>query len=219
MIDVIDGDTLDARIDGVTERVRLIGIDTPEVGECYYDEATNRLTQLVAGEYVELVKDVSETGPYGRLLRYVFLGNQHINLQMVSEGYAVAAEYPPDTAYADVFAQAEDNAQTAHLGRWGHCDDDQPLVDGVCGFNDGVMLSSAPVTGLCYAGTPSAVSGTGPWTWTCEGSTDASCSADVYTLPPEPGPEPNTILCNDGTRSPTCYTCRRGCCSHHGGCR
>ena len=52
---VVDGDTLDVRIGGRTERVRVIGVDTPEVGECYATEATRRLTALIAKRQVRLV--------------------------------------------------------------------------------------------------------------------------------------------------------------------
>ena len=57
---IVDGDTIDVVTDVGTFRVRLIGIDTPEVGDCYYQEATNRLSSLIAGQAVTLVKDVSE---------------------------------------------------------------------------------------------------------------------------------------------------------------
>lgn len=83
---IVDGDTLDANIDGLPQRVQLIGIDTPEVGECFYDEATIRLTQLALSNDAQLVKDVSETDRSDRLLRYVFVDGNHINLQMVREG-------------------------------------------------------------------------------------------------------------------------------------
>ncbi len=57
--------------DAGTFRVRLIGIDTPELGDCYYQEAKNRLASLIAGHAVALVKDVSEVDRYGRLLRWL----------------------------------------------------------------------------------------------------------------------------------------------------
>ena len=59
-----------------------------------------------------------------------------------------------------------------------------PVINGLCGPADGQTFTSAPTTDLCAAGTPSAVSGTGPWTWTCDGSnggTNASCSANLAT--------------------------------------
>ena len=126
---IVDGDTLDvlrAYFDGVdwvqmTFRVRLIGIDAPEVGDCYYNEAKNRLASLVSGQTGWLVKVVSEVDRYGRLLRYIYTGGQHINKTMIDEGYAVAVEYPPDTAHAAVFAAAESEARDASLGLWGTC--------------------------------------------------------------------------------------------------
>ena len=71
---IVDGDTIDVEIGGATYRVRYIGIDTPERGDCYFDEAKDKNAELVLGQYVRLVKDVSETDRYGRLLRYVYVG-------------------------------------------------------------------------------------------------------------------------------------------------
>ena len=68
--DVIDGDTI--VINGST-RVRLIEVDAPEMGECYYSESKEALNSLVGGKYVRLEKDASGVDGFGRLLRYVFL--------------------------------------------------------------------------------------------------------------------------------------------------
>lgn len=78
VVRVIDGDTIE--IEG-GDRVRYIGIDTPETVDprkpvqCYGQEASNKNKELVEGKTVELEKDVSETDKYGRLLRYVWLGD------------------------------------------------------------------------------------------------------------------------------------------------
>ena len=76
-----------------------------------------------------MIKDVSERDRFGRLLRYVYLGAQHINRTMVREGYAVAAEFPPDTAKAGVLAAAEAAAKAGNLGLWGDCGDPDPDPD------------------------------------------------------------------------------------------
>ena len=79
VVHVVDGDTIDVRIDGKEYRVRYIGIDTPETvhptrgEEPYGREASNRNKQLVSGQTVYLEQDVSETDRYGRLLSYVWL--------------------------------------------------------------------------------------------------------------------------------------------------
>lgn len=69
---VVDGDTVEVSRDGVVERVRLLGIDTPERGECGYDEATALVGDLVAGRAVTLVVGSSDDRDrYDRLLRFV----------------------------------------------------------------------------------------------------------------------------------------------------
>jgi micrococcal nuclease len=70
---IVDGDTIDVTIGGTTYRVRYIGMDTPERGDYFFSEATEANRVLVEGQQVILVKDVSETDRYGRLLRYVYL--------------------------------------------------------------------------------------------------------------------------------------------------
>jgi len=77
VIRVIDGDTIEVDIDGALYKVRYIGIDTPEVGQLYADEATKKNRELVEGKVVWLEKDVSETDKYNRLLRYVYVEYTH----------------------------------------------------------------------------------------------------------------------------------------------
>ena len=120
---VVDGDTIIVDLDGVEQRVRLIGVDTPE--SVHPDESRNSEAGDVAsdftksivkqGDTVYLQKDVSDTDKYDRLLRYVWLEKptdatdeseiktKMLNAILVVEGYAEPKEYEPDTAYADVF--------------------------------------------------------------------------------------------------------------------
>jgi endonuclease YncB( thermonuclease family) len=84
---VIDGDTLDL---ANGERVRLVGIDTPEVGECGYEKARDRLIALVEGERVTLAESDEDRDRYGRLLRYVDLGPLDAGLRLVKDGLAIA---------------------------------------------------------------------------------------------------------------------------------
>lgn len=122
---VIDGDTIEVAVGDETKKVRYIGIDTPEVGntrlssECYAEEATKRNRELVEGKSVRLEKDVSETDRYGRWLRYVYVDNIFVNLQLVEEGYADAVTYPPDVAKANLFKDAKRAAKEAEVGLWG----------------------------------------------------------------------------------------------------
>jgi endonuclease YncB( thermonuclease family) len=84
---VVDGDTLDLA-DG--RRVRLVGIDTPEVGECGYAEASAALARLVLGRRVTLGMSDEDHDRYGRLLRYVDVAGVDAGLQLVRRGLAVA---------------------------------------------------------------------------------------------------------------------------------
>lgn len=115
---VIDGDTIEVNIDGNVYRVRYIGIDTPEMGEPGYDEATQANYDLVYGRIVDLEKDISETDRYGRLLRYVWAGNEMINAKLVIMGYAQVTTYPPDVKYQDELLTLQEQACAAGLGLW-----------------------------------------------------------------------------------------------------
>lgn len=94
---VIDGDTIEVDIGGVLYKVRYIGIDTPELDDerpefcALAQEATRYNRQLVEGKEMRLEKDVSETDHYGRLLRYVYVGDTFVNAELVSAGLAWSA--------------------------------------------------------------------------------------------------------------------------------
>jgi micrococcal nuclease len=119
VVRVVDGDTIVVGIDGAREtKVRLIGIDTPERNECFYRAATSKMRMLVEDKRVRLMRDVSETDRYGRLLRYVYVGELFVNAVMVSDGYANAATYPPDVAHAIDFVMLERAARAAKRGLW-----------------------------------------------------------------------------------------------------
>ena len=129
VIEVVDGDTIKIE-DGIT--VRLLGIDTPETKdprrpvECFGKEAAREIKELVAGKFVVLEKDISETDKYGRLLRYVFLPLKGDNLLFVNdyllrEGFAKALTYPPDVKYTEQFLEAQKEAKELKKGLWGRC--------------------------------------------------------------------------------------------------
>jgi len=113
---VIDGDTIDVQLSGSVYRVRYIGVNTPERDEACYDDATQANAAVVAGQTVTLVRDVSDTDQYGRLLRYVFVGDTFVNGALVADGYAEARRYPPDTTYATYLQALEDDARAANIG-------------------------------------------------------------------------------------------------------
>jgi micrococcal nuclease len=115
---VIDGDTIE--ID-TGQRVRYIGIDTPEVypeEEAYGMEAWQANRQLVEGKKIRLEADVSETDKYGRLLRYVYADDILVNAELVRLGLAEAKAYPPDIKYQEILEQLESEAREAGRGIW-----------------------------------------------------------------------------------------------------
>ena len=118
VLDVVDGDTIKVDLDGETTKVRYIGMDTPEKGRPFFDEATAKNAELVDGQTVLLVKDVSETDQYDRLLRYVFVGDTFVNFELVNQGYAAAATFPPDVSCDGMFRAAEADARSHARGLW-----------------------------------------------------------------------------------------------------
>ena len=138
---VIDGDTIEL---SSGEKVRYIGMDTPETVDprkpiqCFGVEASERNKALVFGKEVRLEKDVSERDKYGRLLRYIWLGNILVNLELVKEGFASASTYPPDVKYQSEFAKAEAEARTAKRGLWQACQNAEPSA------SSAIMNSAGP---------------------------------------------------------------------------
>ena len=121
---VIDGDTIVVDIGGESYKVRYIGIDTPELDDRRPEfrnlaqKATRLNRQLVEEKTVRLEKDISETDRYGRLLRYVYVGDILVNAELVRQGLAWAKAYPPDTKYQDTLEEAEAEARQDKIGIW-----------------------------------------------------------------------------------------------------
>lgn len=121
---VIDGDTIE--IEG-GERVRYIGIDTPETVDprkpvqCFGIEASKKNKELVEGKIVRLEKDITDRDKYNRLLRYVYVDDVFINLELVKQGFAYSYSYPPDIKHQDEFLKAQQEAEKSKQGLWNAC--------------------------------------------------------------------------------------------------
>lgn len=119
---IVDGDTIKLESG---ETVRYIGIDTPETVDprkpvqCFGKEASAKNKELVEGKSVRLEKDVTDKDRYGRLLRYVWLGEEMVNEKLVREGYAKSYTYPPDVKYQDKIIAVQSLAQQENKGLWG----------------------------------------------------------------------------------------------------
>jgi micrococcal nuclease len=127
VVKVVDGDTVDVNINGNVERLRLIGIDTPETVDprrevqCFGIEASNKAKELLMGKSVSLEEDASQgdRDKYKRLLRYVFLPDgTNFNLYMIKEGFAHEYTYDEVYKYQLDFKQAEVEARNANKGLW-----------------------------------------------------------------------------------------------------
>jgi len=121
---VVDGDTVE--IENGT-KIRYIGVNTPETKdprkgvECFGMEAYEFNKTLVEGKTVTLEKDVSETDKYGRLLRYLWIEDKLINEELVKQGFASVATYPPDVKYYKRLLDAQNYAKDNQLGLWKKC--------------------------------------------------------------------------------------------------
>lgn len=136
---VVDGDTVDVSTWSGTKRVRLLNIDTPELGhdgapeECLAQEAKDRLEELLpAGTTVTLEYDVDRQDRYGRELAGVFVGDDFVNEQIVSEGFAHAVVFEPNRKFYDRILAAEAGPRADRKG--------------VFGVEPGCLVGAAPDT-------------------------------------------------------------------------
>jgi len=122
VIDVIDGDTIKIDYKGKEQKVRLIGIDSPERGDCFNTESTNKLKELAEGKYVNIEFDITQGNldKYDRLLLYIWIDDQLVNEIMIQEGYAFEYTYNIPYKYWNLFIQAEKSARENKKGLWGN---------------------------------------------------------------------------------------------------
>jgi len=118
---VVDGDTI---VLDSGETVRYIGVDAPEIDECYGREATDLNRQLVEGKTVTLIGDAEERDRYGRLLFYVIADGRFVNAELVRLGYARAQSYGDSVMFQQVLTIFERYAYESGAGLWGACADE-----------------------------------------------------------------------------------------------
>lgn len=124
LIRITDGDTIVVDVDGKRERIRLIGINTPETKHSprgpqpFADEATDALRQLLGRHPLQLRLDAEERDHYGRLLAYVYANDTFVNEAMVRQGWARAMRIPPNVRHAKEFDRLASAARRARLGIW-----------------------------------------------------------------------------------------------------
>jgi endonuclease YncB( thermonuclease family) len=121
---VVDGDTVEL---SSGEKVRYIGVDTPESVDprrsvqCFGKEASELNRKLVEGKEVRLVADVEDRDRYGRLLRYVYVGDVFVNDSLILEGYAHVLTIPPNVGFVQQFKASEAQARAEKRGLWASC--------------------------------------------------------------------------------------------------
>lgn len=153
VIKVVDGDTLKVRIDEKTETVRLLLIDTPETKhpskpvQPFGPEASSFTKETLDGERIELELGISERDKYGRLLAYVWIGEEMFNELLLKKGLArVAYIYQPNVKYVDKFQSIQRSAQEKGVGIWSI--ENYVQEDGFQG-DEGKVKSSTKQTGDC----------------------------------------------------------------------
>ena len=133
VVRIVDGDTIVARFNGKEEKVRFIGVNTPESTtrhEPYGKEASAYTKKELKNKKIYLEKDVGERDKYGRILAYIWLEKPAsfaekeiragmFNARLVAEGYAQVMTVPPNVKYADLFVRLQREAREANKGLWG----------------------------------------------------------------------------------------------------
>ncbi|HEU4974990.1 MAG TPA: thermonuclease family protein [Baekduia sp.] len=130
VVRVVDGDTIVVRLGGAEERIRYIGMDTPETVkpgtpvQCFGRQASAENHRLVDGRRVRLVLDAEARDRYGRMLAYVYRepDDLFVNAALVQRGYATPMTIPPNVRFADRFVAWSRAARQAGRGLWSACE-------------------------------------------------------------------------------------------------
>ena len=127
VVRVVDGDTFVINYNGTSEKVRLIGIDTPESvhpnkekNTEFGNEVSDFSKQMLTDKQVQIEFDVEERDQYGRLLAYAYLDGQMYNKILLEKGYAKLATYPPNVKYVEEFTEIQKQARKAKVGLWAY---------------------------------------------------------------------------------------------------
>lgn len=124
---IADGDTIHVLLNGRRERLRLIGLDAPEIAhpdiaaECYGTASARFTRRSLEGRSVRLEFDVERRDRFGRLLAYVFHRGELFNQTLVADGFAIERSYPPNLAHQEELQRAEADARLHLRGLWGAC--------------------------------------------------------------------------------------------------
>ncbi len=178
---VVDGDTFDVDIDGSVERIRVVGINTPETVdprksvECFGKESSEKAHQLLEGRRVRLEADASQDDrdKYGRLLRFVFLEDgTDYGLKMIGDGYAYEYTYDIPYKFQKEYKAAEKSAKDNGLGLW---------AAATCAGSLNMKAEPAPVTGTPVIDTDT-MSSSAP-SASCVIKGNISSGGKIYHLP------------------------------------
>jgi micrococcal nuclease len=124
VVRVVDGDTIYVQLGDRVEKIRYIGVNSPEIHhpikgeEPGGREAAEVNRRLVDGHHVRLELDVRARDRYGRLLAYVWVGNTMVNAELLRLGYAQVMTVPPNVRHQDLFIKLQREARDANRGLW-----------------------------------------------------------------------------------------------------
>lgn len=121
VVRVSDGDSITVKLGGKKEKIRLIGIDAPEIRQRPWGQMAKRhLIALVGRSSVKIETDVVKRDRYGRLLAYVWTSDgRFVNLELLRDGYAVLYTFPPNVNHVEDLRAAEAEAKGKRIGIWG----------------------------------------------------------------------------------------------------
>lgn len=130
---VIDGDTIEINYNSETEKIRMIGIDTPETVkpntpvQPFGKDASDFTKSMLLNNYISLEFDESERDKYNRLLAYVYIDGKMFNKILLEEGLACVYTFPPNVKYVKDFIAIESKAKSNKIGIWENYSNDTVL--------------------------------------------------------------------------------------------